>query len=78
MSGLHFMRVLILGLQSPFPMIELQVPYSYGEAMKVADKYGRVIQALADRNIPDPCCAPRSQQAIECPARNVCPVGLSV
>ena len=78
MSGLHFMRVLILGLQSPFPMIELQVPYSYGEAMKVADKYGRVIQALADRNIPDPCCAPRSQQAIECPARNVCPVGLFV
>jgi hypothetical protein len=78
MSGLPYMRVLILGLQSPFPMIELQVPYSYGEAMKVADKYGRVIQALADRNLPDPCCSPRSQEAILCPARNVCPVGLTV
>jgi hypothetical protein len=78
MSGLSHMRVLILGLQSPFPMIELQVPYSYGEAMKVADKYGRVIQGLADRNIPDPCCRPKSQQAIECPARHVCPVGLAL
>jgi hypothetical protein len=76
MSGLSFMRVLILGLQSPFPMIELRVPYSYGEAMKVADKYARVIQALADRNLPDPCCSPKSQEAIECPARNVCPIGL--
>ena len=78
MCGLHFMRVLILGLQSPFPMIELQVPYSYSEAMKVADKYGRVIQALADRNVPDPCCRPKSQEAILCPARNVCPIGLTV
>ena len=78
MCGLHFMRVLILGLQSPFPMIELQVPYSYSEAMKVADKYGRVIQALADRNVPDPCCRPKSQEAILCPARQVCPIGLTV
>lgn len=78
MSGLSYMRVLILGLQSPFPMIELQVPYSYSEAMKVADKYARVIQALADRNVPDPCCTPKSQQAIECTARNVCPVGLTL
>jgi hypothetical protein len=78
MSGLTNMRVLVLGLQSPFPMIELQVPYSYGEAMKVADKYARVIQALADRNIPDPCCRPKSQEAILCPARHVCPIGLTV
>jgi len=33
-------------------MIELQVPYSYGEAMKVADKYARVVQAVADRTLP--------------------------
>jgi hypothetical protein len=78
LSGLPFMRVLILGLQSPFPMIELQVPYSYGEAMKVADKYGRVIQALADRRLPDPCCTAHSAESIACPARNVCPIGLSV
>jgi hypothetical protein len=78
MSGLSFMRVLILGLQSPFPMIELQVPYSYSEASKTAEKYARVIQALADRNIPDPCCTPRSQEAIQCPARQVCPVGLTI
>jgi hypothetical protein len=78
MSGLSFMRVLILGLQSPFPMIELQVPFSYSEASKTAEKYARVIQALADRNIPDPCCTPRSQEASQCPARQVCPVGLTI
>lgn len=78
MSGLRYTRVLILGLQAPFPMIELRVPYSYGEATKTADKYASVIQALADRALPDPCCTPRSQQAIECPARQVCPIGLAV
>jgi hypothetical protein len=78
MSGLGAIRVLILGLQSPFPMIELQVPYSYSEASRTAEKYAMVIQALADRNLPDACCVPKSQQAIECPARQVCPVGLFV
>jgi hypothetical protein len=78
LSGLPYMRVLILGLQSPFPMIELQVPYSWGEANKTAEKYERVIQALADRNLPDPCCRAKSQEAIMCPARNVCPIGLTV
>jgi hypothetical protein len=78
MSGLRFTRVVILGLQSPFPMIELQVPYSYGEAMKVADKYARVVQAVADRTLPLPCCNVGSKEAIMCPARQVCPVGLGM
>lgn len=77
MRGLNHMRVVVLGLQSPFPFIELKVPYSPSAAWVVSDKYARVIQAVADRSYPAQCCVVGSTQAKLCSARGICPIGRS-
>ena len=76
MANIARHRVLIIGIESPFPMIELVVPYSFTDAMFTADKYKRVIQAVADRIPPDPCCSYGSPTAKVCPVRLSCPIGL--
>ena len=75
LSGLAATRVLIMGIQAPFPMIELRVPYSYTEASKTADKYALAVQGAADGVPPDPCCNIGSAQARDCFVRYYCPVG---
>lgn len=77
MSGYTEQRFVFMGLEYPFPLIEIAVPYDHGFAMSIADKYRRVRQAVADKDMPDPCCAPRSQESRQCSARLTCPVGIA-
>ncbi len=75
MSEYTQQRFLFVGLEYPYPMVEIAVPFSYGDAYQVADKYRNVRQAVADGIAPDPCCGIRSVQAKQCVARSVCPIG---
>lgn len=75
MSGYSEQRFFFMGLEYPYPMVEIAVPFSYSDSQRIADKYRRVRQAVADRELPDPCCAIRSAQSRQCPARAVCPIG---
>lgn len=74
MSGYSEQRFLFMGLEYPFPMVEISVPYDYSTAMLTVEKYRRVRQAVADGDLPDPCCEPRSATSRSCQARAVCPV----
>lgn len=75
MSGYTEMRMVIIGLEYPFPMKEISIPFSYSDSQVIVDKYRRVRQAVADQWMPDPCCTAKSQTAKQCPARGICPVG---
>jgi hypothetical protein len=75
MSKMSTQRFLFVNLEYPFAMHEIAVPFDYSYSQRVVDKYRSVIQAVADGEIPDACCAVRSDQARICPARLLCPVG---
>lgn len=75
MSGFSTQRFLIVGLEHPFTMIEIAVPYDPMFAQQTALKYRSVLQAVADQEMPPPCCGVGSVAAKECPARLICPVG---
>jgi hypothetical protein len=76
MSGYTEQRFLFIGIEYPFYMLEISVPFSYGDSQVVVDKYRRVRQAVAGGYMPDPCCTPKSTLAKQCTARGVCPVGM--
>lgn len=76
MSGLVTMRTLILSLEYPFDWREIVIPRDEAIVSSIREKYRRVRQAIADKTPPQPCCAPRSKQSHDCPARLVCPVGM--
>lgn len=77
MSGFREHRTVIVVPEYPFPMQEIVMPYDPIFAGRIRDKYMRVRQAVADQQLPHPCCAPGSAMAKQCPARTVCPVGLA-
>jgi len=74
-AGLKRQRFLVMNTAYPFPMREIVLDYDERAAMEVRDKYARVRQAVADQRLPGACCNPGSQEAKQCFARAVCPVG---
>lgn len=82
--GLSTMRYLMINPSYPFEMAEFPVladavyqknrRLEYRQAIELAEAYPDY-RAL-DQGAPIPsCCAPKSAQAKQCPARNGCPVG---
>lgn len=63
------MVVVIMSLTYPFPMREIHVPYVHTDAMKVRDKFARVIQAIADGRPPQCECGPTKKS---CPVWSLC------
>ena len=76
MSDYRTMRMTIMEPCYPFTLHEIAIPYNPQDALPVRDKYMRVIQSVADQQLPSPCCAPGSGESRTCFARDVCPVGL--
>lgn len=74
LSGYRAHRTLILSMDYPYEMREILLPFDHGFAYEVAEKYRRVRQAVADKVMPMPCCAPGSTDAKACIARLICPV----
>lgn len=70
LSGRQMMVMVFLALTYPFEMREIHVPYDPFFALKVRDKYLRVLQAAADQRMPLDwvCC----RQKNGCPARAIC------
>jgi hypothetical protein len=77
MSGYTHCRTLVLSLEYPFDWREILIPRDEEFIYAVREKYLRVRQSIADKRSPQPCCAPGSKEAHDCPARLVCPVGMA-
>jgi hypothetical protein len=75
MSGLRMQYFLFMGMDYPFPMAEVWLPYDEAEALSVTRKYSRVLGYVADQEMPDPCCSVKSTKAKQCPVRTGCEVG---
>lgn len=75
-TGLTRFVVFFLGMGYPWTMKEFVVPRDEAHIFEVGQKYRRVLQYVQNGGMPDPCCAPRSKTARECPLRTACPVGL--
>lgn len=76
-GGFRSHRTVVLSMEYPFEMREIVMPYDHEFAFRTEQKYRRVLQAAADKDTSiEACCTPRSALARECPARNICPVGL--
>jgi hypothetical protein len=75
-SGYRRWRGLFLGLVYPFPMREVVMDYDEAVGAMLRDRYLRVLDAVKEGRLLEPCCAPRSKEAAVCPAREVCPVGM--
>jgi hypothetical protein len=69
LSGIHFMRFLVMALTYPFEMREFVIPYDHILASQTADKYRLVNQNVADGDVPICSACPKK---IFCPARAVC------
>lgn len=69
MSGIHRERVLVMSLTFPYEMKEFVIEYDHRLGQQTAEKYERVLQAVADGRPPmcDGCGKKGS-----CPARFVC------
>jgi hypothetical protein len=76
LTGLQRYVVLFLGMGFPWDMLEFVIPRDDAHIFAMEQKYTRVLAAVAAGVPPEPCCAPRSSQARECPHRLSCPVGL--
>ena len=74
-SGLTQFVVLWAILGYPWKLVEFQVPYDLAFATRLAAKYATVLDHVQMGTPPDPCCAPYSATAKNCPARYVCPIG---
>lgn len=74
MSGIHKERVLLMSLTFPFEMKEFVIEYDHKLGRDTAEKYERVLQAVADGRPPmcDGCIKSNS-----CPARLVCKADLA-
>ncbi len=75
-SGLRQFLVIVAVLGYPWKLIEFQIPYDPVHALTTKAKYQVVRDHQKMMTPPDACCAPKSKQARECPARAACPVGL--
>lgn len=75
MSGNDQAIVLVAVLGYPWKLIEIQIPYEPSHAKRIHDKYRSVRSYVEHGIVPDPCCAPRSVTARNCPARAICPIG---
>lgn len=83
--GLNQMRYLMINPDYPYRMSEFPVranPYhqqqrrgDYKQAVELAQRYPDVRELENPQTEIPACCAPRSAQAKQCPARNVCPIG---
>ena len=69
MSGRDRMIVVLLGLTYPFEMREIHVPFDRPHSFQVREKFMRVIQAVADQQMPRCACGINEKT---CPARGVC------
>jgi hypothetical protein len=69
MSGIPKERVLLMALTFPYEMREFVIEYDPFLAYKQEQKYERVLQAVADGQMP--MCS-GCAKAAECPARAVC------
>lgn len=71
MSGIHRERVLVMSLTFPYEMKEFVIEYDHRLGQQTAEKYERVLQAVADARIPmcDGCTA---KEKNSCPSRFVC------
>lgn len=71
MSGIHRERVLVMSLTFPYEMKEFVIEYDHQLGRKTAEKYERVLQAVADGR-PPLCdgCSTKAKQG--CPSRFVC------
>jgi hypothetical protein len=82
-QGQEYMRItrrrrhvtVFLSMQYPFEMREVHMEYNPLFALKVAEKYRRVLRAVELGQVPEPCCGVGSSEAKSCFARTVCPVG---
>jgi len=77
LSGYRRHRMLFLCMDWPYEMREILVPYDPFFADRIATKYRRVRQAVADGREPMPCCFQGSKEARDCGARAICPVGIA-
>lgn len=75
MSGYQVAIVLFLGMGFPWTMKEFHIPADVQWQQEMKAKYTRVLTAVEDRQVPNPCCAPGSAESTSCPARHVCPIG---
>lgn len=71
MSGSRAERVVVMALSYPYEMREFVIPYDLGVANQIAEKYKRVLQAVADRR-PPMCEGCFRVKGNLCPARAIC------
>jgi hypothetical protein len=76
-SGMRQFIVLFLAMGYPWAPLEIQVPYDPDYANRTAAKYALVRKHQEAGVPPEPCCAIKSKEARQCPARRVCPVGMA-
>lgn len=75
MSGFRMQYFLFMGMDYPFPMAEVWLPYNEADALTVVAKYEMVLRDRDMEWLPDPCCSIKSAKAKQCPARHACPIG---
>lgn len=75
MSGFRMQHFLFMGMDWPFPMAEVWLPYNEHDALSTVAKYQRVLWAIKNDAEPDPCCAVKSTKAKQCPVRGACSIG---
>lgn len=71
MSGIHRERVLVMSLTFPYEMKEFVIEYDHRLGQQTAEKYERVLQAVADAK-PPMCDGCSAKERKNCPARFVC------
>lgn len=71
MSGIHRERVLVMSLTFPYEMKEFVIEYDHRLGQQTAEKYERVLQAVADAR-PPMCDGCSAKEKKGCPARFVC------
>ena len=76
MSGIHRERVLVMSLTFPYEMKEFVIEYDHRLGQQTAEKYERVLQAVADGRMPR-CDGCSVKQRKSCPARFVCEMELA-
>jgi len=74
LSGRRRWRCVIVTLEWPFPLREVVLDYDQFAAYEIAEKYRRVLQAVADHRPPPFCCS-GGKAAVDCPARGICEMG---
>lgn len=73
MTGLPQYTVLFWAMGNPWTMKEFTVPADHMLHIETERKYLAVRRAVAEGQMPEPCCAPRSVESRSCPAMG-CPI----